>query len=75
MLPHPRIKQALVVLSSASAGFYLGGRYVGGIAQPTYIESQPAWIGQAQSTMWLMLGVCALCAGLWLLVDNNEEPL
>ena len=75
MLPHPRIKQTLVVIASASAGFYVGGRFVGGIAQPTYLQEQPTWIGEAQSMMWLMLGVCALCVGLWLFMDFNEEPL
>jgi len=66
-------KQGLVVLSSASGGFYLGGRYVGQLAKATYMFEKPAWIQSAQSTLWIVLTLCALCALGWIVLDYTNE--
>lgn len=69
------IKQALIVQSAASAGFYLGGRYVGELAAPTYQFTKPEWIAQAQQTMWIMLAVAILSAVVWLALDYHERGI
>lgn len=74
----PYVKGALTVVSSGGVGFYLGGRYVGGMASEhavdhTLLDKTPEWIGQANQTMWLMLAVSAICIGLWVWLDYQDQ--
>lgn len=74
----PYLKPVLTVLSSAGIGFYLGGRYVGGMASDhaadhTLLQKTPEWISQANQTMWLMLAVSAICIGLWVWLDYQDQ--
>jgi hypothetical protein len=73
MIDRTLLKQALVVVSSGSSGFYVGGRYVGGLAISEYIGEQPAWLGTAQQTMWTVLALGVLCIGLWIVMDYSEH--
>jgi len=73
MIDRQLLKQSLVVLSSACSGFYLGGRYVGGMAITEYMGPKPAWLGEVQSTMWAVLGLSVLCIGLWIVMDYREQ--
>lgn len=59
-------------IAAAGGGFYVGGRYVGGLAQATYQFNKPDWISQAQQTMWIVLALACVCAVLWLVVDWLE---
>jgi len=65
-------KPVLVVVAAGSAGMYLGGRYVGGLAKTTYTTSKPEWITTAQSTLWMALTLCALCVIGWIVLDYQE---
>lgn len=65
-------KPLLQTVASGSAGLYLGGRYVGGLAKNTYMGSKPAWITTAQSTLWMALILCALCVVGWIILDYRE---
>lgn len=58
-----------MVVSSAGMGFYLGGRYVGAIAQPTYTMGKPAWIQTAQQTMWIALALAIFSVAAWIALD------
>lgn len=69
------LKQALVVVSAASGGFYLGGRYVGQLAAPTYVIEKPGWIAQAQQTMWIVLALAIVAAVAWLALDYREHGI
>ena len=73
MIPNNLLKGALAVLASGAGGFYVGGRYVGELALPSYALEKPAWVKPAQSMMWIMLAVCALCVLLWIAVDYRSE--
>lgn len=66
------VKPTLMVVAASSAGMYLGGRYVGGLAKSTYTGTKPAWITTAQSTLWLSLILCALCVIGWIVLDYRE---
>jgi len=73
----PYVKPVLPVLSGAGIGFYLGGRYVGGMASDhaadhTLLQKTPEWISQANQTMWLMLAVSIACVCLWVWLDYTE---
>jgi len=61
------------LVAAGSAGFYLGGRYVGDLALPSYTIEPPAWVATAQETMWLALGLAALCSILWMVVDYRQH--
>jgi hypothetical protein len=61
-----------MVVSSAGTGFYLGGRYVGAIAQPTYTMGKPAWIQTAQQTMWIALALGIVSVVAWMILDYRE---
>lgn len=63
------LKQLLAVVSSSGAGFYLGGRYVGQLAQPTYMFGKPAWIAEAQNTLWVVLALAIVTALMWVIID------
>lgn len=63
------LKSLLALTASGAAGFYLGGRYVGELAQPTYRMAKPEWIQSAQSTLWVALGLCGLCVIAWMAMD------
>jgi len=65
-------KPVLQTVAASSAGMYLGGRYVGGLAKATYTTSKPAWIQTAQSTLWMSLVLCALCVLGWMILDYRE---
>jgi hypothetical protein len=65
-------KPLLQTVAASSAGMYLGGRYVGGLAKATYTTSKPAWIQTAQSTLWMSLALCALCVIGWIVLDYRE---
>ena len=73
MIDRSLLKQALVVVSSVSSGFYIGRRYVGGMAITEYMGPKPAWLGEAQSTMWAVLGVAVLCIVVWIVMDYKEQ--
>lgn len=67
------LKQALIVGSSACGGFYLGGRYVGELAQPTYFQEKPLWLIEAQQTLWIMLALTAVTALSWVILDYKTN--
>jgi len=66
-------KQALVVVSSACAGFYLGGRYVGGMATQDVQLVQPEWIGPVQDLLWIVLVVGLVSALVWVGLDHQDH--
>jgi len=63
------LKQFLATVSSSAAGFYLGGRYVGQLATPTYSFTQPRWIAEAQNTLWIVLALAIVTALMWVIID------
>jgi len=67
------VKRALIVVSSACGGFYLGGRYVGELAKPTYFQSKPLWLIQAQQTLWIILALTAVTALSWVILDHTTN--
>lgn len=73
MIPVGRLKPIVGFLFSLCVGFYLGGRYVGALAKPTGVFTQPEWIATAQSTMWAVLLMGVLCAILWIGIDYVEH--
>lgn len=66
------LKSTLAALASGAGGFYLGGRYVGELALPSYTLQKPTWVDVAQSRLWLMLALCAVSVSLWMIVDYRE---
>jgi len=66
------VKQAIVILASAFAGFYVGGRYVGSLVQTEYRLAKPNWMVQAQETMWLALGAMTILVLVWLFLDYRS---
>jgi len=67
------LKQALIVVSSACGGFYIGGRYVGELAQPTYFQQKPLWLIEAQQTLWVILALTAVTALSWVILDYTTN--
>jgi hypothetical protein len=67
------LKQGLPIVSSGCAGFYLGGRYVGELAQPTYFQSKPLWLIEAQQTLWVVLALTAVTALSWVILDYKTN--
>jgi len=66
------LKQTLVVLASACAGFYLGARYTGGLVQEQYVQQKPNWMVQTQETMELALIALGILALAWIILDYRE---
>jgi len=67
------LKQALVVIASACSGFYLGGRYVGGLAIQEYVAQKPAWLVTAQGTMQQSLVLAGVAAVAWIVFDYTQR--
>ena len=70
---YPYVKQAIALLASGSLGFWLGGRYVGGLALTSYLGDPPQWLLTAKETMTLALVVCLLCVTGWIVLDYRSE--
>ena len=73
MIQHQATKQLLVVIAAASAGFYVGGRYVGGLAIQEYFGTKPGWVSTAQETLTVTLILSSVCVGLWIVWDYMEH--
>jgi len=60
-----------LALLTGCAGFYLGSRWTGQMAQPTYMGEQPEWIGQVKTVQLVVLAVLVL-AGLQLWYQEHR---
>jgi len=73
MIDRSLLKQTLVVLSSACSGFYVGGRYVGGMAITEYMGPKPAWLGEVQATLLTVAALAIFTLALWIVMDYREQ--
>jgi hypothetical protein len=69
------VKTALQLLVAGSLGFWLGGRYVGGLAVTTYYGDAPDWLLAAKETMTFALVMCLLCVVGWIVLDYRGESV